>query len=330
MLGSVKSLRHITCSLVFAVISCWCKPNHSHIWHGFHAGFNWSNCMHGWCTKSDNQQLSCPDLVILLYLEHNQHTASSFVQIFTRLLLSRMAATLYRTLTGQSQQSSQTNTASERPELSQVQTSQTTFGVLNHLSEQQEEILVQFKDKLQADGWWSPDSINGKATHDDGTLLYVCIVVMSNCLLRQTIPSCEEIWYQWSNWAIHRHWEMDERTASWGSLRTLWRWFLWESKVIGMLDQPEVILTDIRSILNGPVIEIEEVYPSMFMKSKGWTRKLSTNTRKNPTPTKPNYLFIRNCQHLRSFYHFLHSITIFSTLFCRYVRALKEPGQKYL
>lgn len=91
-----------------------------------------------------------------------------------------MAATLYRTLTGQSQKSSHsknadllTPTSTRRPDLNQVPTSQTTFGLLNHLTEQQEEKLVEFKERLQKDGWWSPDSINGKPTHDDGTLLYV-------------------------------------------------------------------------------------------------------------------------------------------------------------
>jgi len=52
-------------------------------------------------------------------------------------------------------------------------TTNTQTGVLNHLTEQQVQLLDQFKEKLQHDGWWSPDAVNGKPTHDDGTLLYV-------------------------------------------------------------------------------------------------------------------------------------------------------------
>ena len=44
-------------------------------------------------------------------------------------------------------------------------------GVLNHLTEAQAEKLVEFKEKLEPEGWWTPDGINGKASHDDGTLL---------------------------------------------------------------------------------------------------------------------------------------------------------------
>jgi hypothetical protein len=44
-------------------------------------------------------------------------------------------------------------------------------GVLNHLTEAQAEKLVAFKEKLEKDGWWTPDGINGKPSHDDGTLL---------------------------------------------------------------------------------------------------------------------------------------------------------------
>lgn len=58
-------------------------------------------------------------------------------------------------------------------------TTNTQTGVLNHLTEAQEEKLVQFKAKLLKDGWWSPDGVNGKPTHDDGTLLWVLIIPLS-------------------------------------------------------------------------------------------------------------------------------------------------------
>lgn len=44
-------------------------------------------------------------------------------------------------------------------------------GVVNHLTPEQEKKLEDFKAKLKADKWWSPDGANGKPTHDDGTLL---------------------------------------------------------------------------------------------------------------------------------------------------------------
>jgi hypothetical protein len=75
---------------------------------------------------------------------------------------------LYRTLTGQSQKSHQSET------LAPAQTNTTTdplSGVLNHLTEPQGNKLDDFKQRLQKGGWWSPEGINGKPTHDDGTLL---------------------------------------------------------------------------------------------------------------------------------------------------------------
>ncbi|KAK5945478.1 hypothetical protein PMZ80_002683 [Knufia obscura] len=82
-----------------------------------------------------------------------------------------MAQQLYRTLTGQSQNSKTDGSPATPTSLSRMTTTNTQTGVLNHLTEQQEHKLVEFKEKLQADGWWSPDGINGKPTHDDGTLL---------------------------------------------------------------------------------------------------------------------------------------------------------------
>lgn len=90
-----------------------------------------------------------------------------------------MAQQLYRTLTGQSQKSSHSKAGSEvgsaaaQPptDLAQITTTNTTTGVLNHLTEAQERKLDEFKEALLKDGWWSPDAVNGKPTHDDGTLL---------------------------------------------------------------------------------------------------------------------------------------------------------------
>ena len=45
-------------------------------------------------------------------------------------------------------------------------------GTLNHLTPAQEHKLEEFKEKLRKTKWWSPDGVNGKPTHDDGTLLY--------------------------------------------------------------------------------------------------------------------------------------------------------------
>ncbi|ETN40374.1 uncharacterized protein HMPREF1541_04651 [Cyphellophora europaea CBS 101466] len=83
-------------------------------------------------------------------------------------------ATLYRTLTGQSQHSQHSeNSHVSKPgaNLSKTTTTDPYSGVLNHLTEAQLEKLVEFKEKLEADGWWTAAGINGKPSHDDGTLL---------------------------------------------------------------------------------------------------------------------------------------------------------------
>lgn len=84
-------------------------------------------------------------------------------------------ATLVRTLTGQSQKSGQSKDGANLgpPQLSRMTTTNTQTGVLNHLSPDQIQLLDDFKELLQKEGWWAPDGINGKPTHDDGTLLYV-------------------------------------------------------------------------------------------------------------------------------------------------------------
>lgn len=102
-------------------------------------------------------------------------------------------AQLYRTLTGSSQKSY--NTKDDKPsggapvDLSKITTSNTQTGVLNHLSEKQLALLAQFKERIEKDGWWSPDGVNGKPTHDDGTLLYAacpCIEMHSSIWLTIT------------------------------------------------------------------------------------------------------------------------------------------------
>ncbi len=82
---------------------------------------------------------------------------------------------LYRTLTGQSQKSSQSKEQAHLTPSTSVLTKTTTTdpvsGVLNHLTQPQEGKLDEFKARLQKEGWWRPDGVNGKPSHDDGTLL---------------------------------------------------------------------------------------------------------------------------------------------------------------
>jgi hypothetical protein len=89
-------------------------------------------------------------------------------------------ATLYRTLTGQSQKSHQSEQShvSKPVSLQRTTTTDPYSGVLNHLTEPQAQKLDLFKDKLEKDGWWTREGSNGRPSHDDGTLLYV------NCSLR--------------------------------------------------------------------------------------------------------------------------------------------------
>ena len=76
---------------------------------------------------------------------------------------------LYRTLTGQSQKSYKSTQANST--LTKTTTTDPFSGVLNHLTESQSHKLDQFKDRLEKDGWWTREGVNGKASHDDGTLL---------------------------------------------------------------------------------------------------------------------------------------------------------------
>ncbi|KAK5199284.1 hypothetical protein LTR96_003345 [Exophiala xenobiotica] len=79
---------------------------------------------------------------------------------------------LYRTLTGQSQTSHQSDRSTQAPPtLSRTTTTDPLTGTLNHLVPAQEGKLDEFKKQLQKGGWWSPDGVNGKPTHDDATLL---------------------------------------------------------------------------------------------------------------------------------------------------------------
>lgn len=98
-----------------------------------------------------------------------------------------MATQLYRTVTGQSQKDGATGGGlAPPPDMTKITTTNTQTGVLNHLSEAQEQLLVEFKQKLEKDGWWSPNGINGKPTHDDGTLLYCC----NNCTSGRKMLMC--------------------------------------------------------------------------------------------------------------------------------------------
>lgn len=84
---------------------------------------------------------------------------------------------LYRTLTGQSHQSHHSEHSTQaHPTLTRTTTTDPLTGTLHHLTPTQEEKLVDFKKELQKGGWWTPDGINGKPSHDDATLLYVCMI----------------------------------------------------------------------------------------------------------------------------------------------------------
>ena len=62
------------------------------------------------------------------------------------------------------------------PVLTKTTTTDPLSGVLNHLTHGQEQKLEDFKALLQKGGWWSPEALNGKPSHDDGTLLFVVLV----------------------------------------------------------------------------------------------------------------------------------------------------------
>lgn len=80
---------------------------------------------------------------------------------------------LYRTLTGQSQQSYTSEASKQTPSLQKTTTTDPFSGVLNHLTDAQSQKLDQFKARLEKEGWWTRVGINGRPSHDDGTLLYV-------------------------------------------------------------------------------------------------------------------------------------------------------------
>lgn len=46
-------------------------------------------------------------------------------------------------------------------------------GHLNHLTAEQQQKLVDFKQLCAAKGYYSPGAADGRASHDDATMLYV-------------------------------------------------------------------------------------------------------------------------------------------------------------
>ncbi len=97
-----------------------------------------------------------------------------------------MATQLYRTLTGQSQRSDNSEHSVEKIQPTNTNTSSTTdplTGTLNHLTLKQEAALEDFKDQLEKQGWWVRNVNNGKPSHDEGTLLYEAarLVCKSTC-----------------------------------------------------------------------------------------------------------------------------------------------------
>ncbi|RMZ90753.1 hypothetical protein DV736_g2001, partial [Chaetothyriales sp. CBS 134916] len=86
--------------------------------------------------------------------------------------------TLHRTRTGQSDKSQKSNSSKDNqaiPASARNLAHHTAIdplsGVLNHLTESQVRKLDEFKEKLGKDGWWTPEGVNGRPSHDDGTLL---------------------------------------------------------------------------------------------------------------------------------------------------------------
>ena len=86
---------------------------------------------------------------------------------------------LYRTVTSQSQRSHKSHhtdgSGSAHPVLTRTTTTDPLSGVLNHLTEGQVKKLDEFKELLQKEGWWTPEGLNGKPSHDEGTLLFVSL-----------------------------------------------------------------------------------------------------------------------------------------------------------
>ncbi|KIV85309.1 hypothetical protein PV11_01015 [Exophiala sideris] len=80
---------------------------------------------------------------------------------------------LYRTITGQSQKShiSEQTIPANSPTLSRTTTADPLTGTINHFTAVQEEKLREFKRQLEKGGWWTPNGVNGKPSHDDGTLV---------------------------------------------------------------------------------------------------------------------------------------------------------------
>jgi hypothetical protein len=76
---------------------------------------------------------------------------------------------LARVSTEQSQKSHISNNSD--PKLHKTATVDSQFGVVNHLTEPQAQKLEQFRERLLKDGWWTPNGVNGKPSHDEGTLL---------------------------------------------------------------------------------------------------------------------------------------------------------------
>jgi hypothetical protein len=93
---------------------------------------------------------------------------------------SRSPMELYRTWTGQSNRSHQTDESKQiEPVSSHGSVMDPLAGHLNHLTASQEAALDQFKSVLHARGLWTPGTSASRPSHDDATLLYgffFCII----------------------------------------------------------------------------------------------------------------------------------------------------------
>lgn len=90
---------------------------------------------------------------------------------------------LWRTKSNHSQTPSESDPKND-PVASASQAAGTAWlaGHPNHLTEQQEKSLQDFKKLCEENGYYKADAGEGKPSHDDATMLYVCLVPLSSVL----------------------------------------------------------------------------------------------------------------------------------------------------
>jgi hypothetical protein len=95
---------------------------------------------------------------------------------------SRSPMELYRTWTGQSNKSQQTEQSKQIQQTSTRGSAKDPLaGHVNHLSAVQEAALDKFKSALHDRGLWKPGASASRPSHDDATLLYgIFFLVIGN------------------------------------------------------------------------------------------------------------------------------------------------------